>query len=100
MNALRELGIASSSVAYSLADASSLIARYDFAGAVLDFNVKGETTFEFAEKLQARGMPFLFVSGYDTAPDYLVRFPGIALLRKPFRIDELGEAMKKLRHGV
>lgn len=41
--------------------------------AVLDVNLRGEMVFPVADRLIARGVPVLFVTGYDTAvlpPDY------------------------------
>jgi CheY-like chemotaxis protein len=52
--------------AASLASALRLIAETDVIhGAVLDVNLGGQAVFPAAEILQARGVPMLFVSGYD-----------------------------------
>ena len=37
----------------------------DIAGAVLDISVQGELIFPLAEELKARGVPYVFSSGYD-----------------------------------
>ena len=34
-------------------------------GAVLDINLNGDRCFAIAETLRARGVPFMFLSGYD-----------------------------------
>jgi two-component SAPR family response regulator len=34
-------------------------------GAVLDINLQGENVFPIADELKARGVPFVFATGYD-----------------------------------
>src|SRR5262245_18543950 len=34
-------------------------------GAVLDISLKGEMVYPLADKLRARGIPFMFATGYD-----------------------------------
>jgi CheY-like chemotaxis protein len=53
----------------------------DFA--ILDVNLAGETSYQVAEVLRLRGVPFAFASGYD--PGTLRGdFHDIAVLRKPY----------------
>lgn len=49
---------------------------------LLDINLRGELAFDVADALKRRGIPFLFVTGYDRAaiPD---RFGDAPTLRKP-----------------
>ena len=44
-----------------------LDAAADLDGAVLDMNLGDEAVFPVADALQARGIPFLFTTGYDAA---------------------------------
>lgn len=72
-------------------DLASALAAADheaFDVAVLDINLAGEMVFPVAEALDARGIPFLLLSGYgDTAvPDDRPDWPVCA---KPFKLDEL-----------
>jgi CheY-like chemotaxis protein len=94
--ALAEAGVKSSSVAYSLPEAWSLVERVAFDGAVLDINVRGDMTAELAEDLRRREVPFVFVSGYVAGSEHQSRFPGVTLLRKPFRVSELAAAVEHL----
>jgi DNA-binding response OmpR family regulator len=59
-----------------------------FDVAVLDINLAGEMVFPVAEVLDARGVPFMLLSGYgDTAmPEDRPDWPVCA---KPFKLDEL-----------
>jgi DNA-binding NtrC family response regulator len=56
--------------------------------AVLDINLKGEMVFAFAEELEAKGVPFVFATGYD-APMIPARFGGIPRFEKPLKMDAL-----------
>ncbi|CAN5908785.1 response regulator [soil metagenome] len=64
-------------------------------GAVLDINVGGQRIFPLADVLMDRGVPFVFVSGYDigVVPP---RFTGIPLLQKPVSLDALTSALMAL----
>ena len=54
--------------AATVADALALLARTrDLDAAVLDINLQGEMVFALADALTARGVPFVFASGYDPA---------------------------------
>ena len=56
--------------------------------AILDINLKGEMVFGFAEELEARGVPFVFATGYDQ-PVIPERFRAVARFEKPLKVDEL-----------
>lgn len=71
--------------------------RPDFA--ILNIRLRGETVFDFADELVARGTPFLFISGYDRSmiPD---RFRDYAYCQKPVQSDVLlGKALDWLGCG-
>ena len=61
-------------------------AKIDFA--LLDVNVGGLVVYPVAELLQARGIPFLLVTGYgaEAAP---VAHPEWRVCSKPFKLDAL-----------
>jgi DNA-binding response OmpR family regulator len=56
--------------------------------AILDTNLNGEMVYPLAEELGARGIPFLFLTGYDASnlPD---RFRAVSRVAKPFSRGEL-----------
>jgi CheY-like chemotaxis protein len=57
-------------------------------GAVLDVNLGGgETVFPLAEALQARGVPFIFATGYGALPDDM--FSEAPLIHKPVDAGQL-----------
>lgn len=66
---------------------------FDFA--VLDVNVAGETSFDLARELLAKGAPFVFSTGYGLAglPDDLADRP---VLSKPFTLTDLSAKLEQL----
>ncbi|MEH3123240.1 MAG: response regulator [Sphingomonas phyllosphaerae] len=66
-----------------VADALALIEREQIDAATLDVNLGTAMCYPIAEQLTKRGVPFLFLTGYDgwTMPEWLRDVP---LLIKPF----------------
>ncbi|KMO44177.1 chemotaxis protein CheY [Methylobacterium tarhaniae] len=73
--------------ALDLIDAS---ARLD--GAVLDINLQGEMAYVVADALEARGIPFVFATGYDqeTIPK---RYARARFFGKPVVAGQVAEAL-------
>ena len=67
--------------------AAALIAarQADIHGAVLDLNLRGETTYPVADELGQRGIPFVFLTGYDRGVIDR-RYAEVPLMQKP--VDE------------
>jgi CheY-like chemotaxis protein len=57
-------------------------------GAALDINLHGERVYPVADALAARGVPFVFATGYDA---YVIpeAYAGVARLEKPVDRDQL-----------
>jgi hypothetical protein len=66
------------------------LAAFDLA--LLDINLNGESVAPIAEIIEMRGLPYAFVSSYDTRglPELFGRRP---LLQKPFEISKLGAVL-------
>ncbi|MBY9064317.1 response regulator [Sphingomonas yunnanensis] len=63
--------------------------------ALLDINLRGELSFPLADALLARGVPVVFLSGYDTAtipPTYR----DVARLQKPVTLAQLTQRLGEL----
>jgi CheY-like chemotaxis protein len=54
-------------------------------GALLDVNLAGELSFPIAEALEARRIPFAFLTGYDDDAMFPTEFQDVPRLAKPFR---------------
>lgn len=93
---LGDLGCEVVGPASSVADALEL-ARTDqgIAGAILDVNVAGEPIYPVAETLKARGVPFVFISGYGSA-DIDSRFADAPTVQKPFSMPVLRDTLAKV----
>ena len=77
-----------------LAPAMELAANREIDGALLDINLAGEFCFPLAEMLQAKGVPFVFVTGYTdraVVPDSL---HGVPVLIKPFSPLEIASILR------
>jgi two-component sensor histidine kinase/DNA-binding response OmpR family regulator len=72
----------------TVADATAAIFDEDFHGAILDVNLDGELVYPLAEMVAARGVPFVFVTGYS-ADGIDTRFAEIPVLQKPVEREQL-----------
>ena len=74
-----------------------LLARTsDFDAALLDINLAGEMSWEVADVLTARGIPFTFSTGYDHATILPARFANANVITKPYRFDSLAEMVRQM----
>lgn len=76
----------------SISKAMVVAGEADIDLALLDVNVAGARVFPVAGVLRARGIPFLFSTGYG-AGGLPVEFSGHQVLNKPFSEEELQHKM-------
>jgi len=90
---LLDLGHEVAGIASRLEPALALAREGEFDLAMLDVNLAGDQSFPIADILLERGLPFLFATGYGAKgiPEAYRAYP---VLQKPFRMAELGEAVK------
>jgi DNA-binding NtrC family response regulator len=93
--ALIELDCAVVGPASSVIQALAMIDAEAIDAAVLDVNLDGQMSYPIADALAARGVPFVFSTGYDkdTLLDGYRTFP---VLQKPFHRSELSDTLAKL----
>jgi CheY-like chemotaxis protein len=92
---LADLGCESVIAAASIKQALALIDAQIFDVAMLDMNLNGDKTYSVADALAARGVPFVFSTGYSghsTRTGYRDRL----VLKKPFMHKELDEILTRL----
>lgn len=82
---LIEVGVSVDVVA-TCRDGLRFLSEQGFDFAVLDIKLVDETSYALASELKHRGVPFLFISGYDQAR---TDFADVTLLQKPFSRDAL-----------
>jgi CheY-like chemotaxis protein len=83
----------------STVEAAEALARTeDLDLALLDVQINGSTTFNVADILAARGIRFVFLTGYgpDSVPD---RFGADRIIRKPFSPERLLASLERLTRG-
>ena len=92
---LADLGCAVVGPAANVNQALAMIDAAAIDVAVLDVNLNGEMSYPIADALAARGVPFVFVTGYDKNRmlDGYRTFP---VLQKPFHRAELTVILAKL----
>jgi DNA-binding response OmpR family regulator len=78
-----------------MASARQLAEQADYDAALLDIHIRGERVFPLCEALDAKGVPFIFTSGYADwqMPD---KWQDRPRLQKPYSIDELSSALDAL----
>lgn len=79
--------------AASVKEALASIDGVALDGAVLDVNLAGERSFPIAEHLSARGIPFLFLTGYDSVAAFPAEFQQVTRLSKPVDLKALVNAV-------
>jgi CheY-like chemotaxis protein len=89
---LTEFGFEVVGVVGHLNDAMNRSADFDIA--VLDVHLNGQSVFDFADMLAARGVPFVFATGYGERgiPD---RHRGRPVLQKPFLPEDLNRVLQQ-----
>jgi len=92
---LLELGHEVAGLASRLGPALALARESRFDAAMLDVNLAGEPSFPVADLLIERGVPFLFATGYGRK-GIDERYRDFPMLQKPFRMVELGAALKQI----
>ena len=95
---LLELGHEVAGLASRLSPALALAADAELDAAVLDVNLAGEQSFAIADLLDKRGIPFLFATGYGLG-GIEERYRGRTVLQKPFRLADLGAALRSAVGG-
>jgi CheY-like chemotaxis protein len=80
---IAELGGTVIGPAGQLAEGLALAESEELSGAILDINLGSENSFALADRLLARGVPLIFVTGYG-ATMLPKRFAAIPTLSKPF----------------
>ena len=85
---LTELGLSVVGPCSSVAEAKAIADKGDFEAALLDVNLGGELVYPVADLLSARGIPFVFVTGYGRE-SIDRRFANAPVLEKPVELASL-----------
>ena len=90
---LLALGHEVTGIAGRVGAALALAEEGEFDLAMLDVNLAGETSFPVADLLRARGIPYVFATGYGI-DGIREEYRSAPVLQKPFRSGDLAEALR------
>jgi len=92
---ISNLGYAVAGTAADLHEATKILDGETIDAVVLDINLNGKMSYPIADELAARGIPFIFATGYEQH-SLPAAYEGCPLLKKPFRRSALGGALADL----
>jgi CheY-like chemotaxis protein len=92
---LAELGCVVVGPAATVGQALAMIDAQAVDVALLDVNLNGEMSYPVADALVARGVPFVFSTGYDK-DRLLESYRTVPVLQKPYHHSELSDALARL----
>ena len=87
-----DMGAEHVTLAGTVSEALAAIDGTDFTFAVLDVNLGSENSLPIAEALRAKGVPFLFGTGYGEV-DGITSEMGAPVIQKPYSSDSLRQAV-------
>ncbi|PZO46727.1 MAG: hypothetical protein DCF16_18665 [Alphaproteobacteria bacterium] len=93
---LLDLGYEVAAIAARLDQALTVAGTIDAHLAVLDLNLNGQRTDTIAEILRARGIPFIFATGYGGA-GVTAEWRDVPVVQKPFQQSDLAAALSRLQ---
>ena len=76
--------------------ALALARSESFDAALLDVNLDGEMSWEIADVLKERGIPFAFSTGYDQSNMLPEHLAGTQVLVNLYRIDDVKRRLRKM----
>lgn len=93
---LVRLGYTLAPIASTVDEALSMLDQHRIDLAVVDINLAGTASFPVADALHARGIPFLFTTGYGESgvPE---QYRAFTIVQKPYRIAKLEPILRGLR---
>ena len=96
---LRRMGAKEVDVASSVQAALRLLEHAPPQIALLDVNLGRESSFPVADALVARGIPFVFATGYGEANAFPDRFRNTEVVGKPYTVTEMRQALQRRLSG-
>lgn len=81
---LERLGATSVTICMSVGQAIKAMESDLFSFAVLDAKLGGETCLPVAHACAAKGIPFVFATGYGVLPELQGDYPNVPMVMKPY----------------
>ena len=95
---LQSLGHEVAAICESVEEGLAAVDTHQFDLAILDVNLKGDSVWPVAEKLNGKNIPFVLASGghVDPPPGDFARAP---MIDKPYTIDRISPAIEQALAG-
>ena len=92
---LGDLGCVVVGTAPNMAAAREMVESEDFDAALMDVRIRGDRSFAICEMLDAKGVPFVFTSGYADwqLPE---KWQDQPRLQKPYTLEQVRDALEGL----
>jgi len=90
---LMSFGVAKVTVVNNLEEAAKAAAEESIDVAILDININGKSSYEFARHLRERGTPVIFASGYGARKRHGAVVEDAIYLNKPYTKEALRESL-------
>lgn len=94
---LKELKVTEIKSSSSLEGGLATINAFDFDFAVLDVNIRGLKSIDVAQKIEEKGIPYIFATGYGSKDQDLKDFNPLTILTKPIKKGDLKQIFQKLK---
>lgn len=95
---LGDMGCKVVGTASKVSETLEILASQEFDLAILDVRLRDSTIEPVGDALVARGIPFVIATG-DSSLELLRRFPGAPVLNKPYSVEDLHQALLRLKAG-
>ncbi len=79
-----------------LSDAMKLAGEGEFDAALLDVNINDQMSWPVADLLRARGIPFVFSTGYELDTLLPPHLAGSVIVKKPFKVRDLEQSIRQV----
>lgn len=83
-------------MAQTLSEAWTILERDAPTMALLDINICGDLSYGLADALVARGIPFVFATGYGNSL-HAIEFGDVPTISKPYSFPEVAHALRRLQ---
>ena len=93
-NVIMDIGWEVIGPALRMRDAVVLAQKEAIDAALIDINLDGEMSWDAADILQDRKIPFIFTTGYDGATVIPERFADRPVVSKPFKAEQIERALR------
>ncbi|WP_425049411.1 HWE histidine kinase domain-containing protein [Psychromarinibacter sp. S121] len=93
---LEHLGASSVRTVAGVADALKALDDTVPVFALVDVNLGDENSLPIAERCRELGVKFALATGYGASDDIVESFPDVPILKKPYTIEHIGEALAEL----